>query len=63
MARYRSIELSPDKRAEGFGYGRFGAHTDPRLDRRIPRLYGLLLSIGVLGMGAVTLGLLVLVRL
>ena len=37
--------------------------ADPRLDRRIPRLYGLLLSIAVLGVVAVPLGLLVLVRL
>jgi hypothetical protein len=42
---------------------RSGFHPDPRLDRRVPRLYGLLLSILVFGVGAVTLGLLVLIRL
>jgi hypothetical protein len=56
--------MSTDSRFDGFdGFDRFGFHPDPRLDRRIPRLYGLLLSIAVLGVVAVTLGLLVLVRL
>lgn len=50
-------------RTEGFGFGRFGFHPDPRLDQRTPRLYGLLVSIAVLGAGAVTAGLLLLVRL
>jgi hypothetical protein len=53
--------MSTDRRFDGFD--RFGFHPDPRLSRRVPRLYGLLLSIAVLGVGAVTLGLLVLVRL
>jgi hypothetical protein len=43
--------------------GPFGFHPDPRLDRRIPRLYGLLLSIAIFGVGALMLGLLLLVRL
>lgn len=55
--------MSADGRFEGAEFGRFGSHPDPRLDRRIPRLYGLLLSIAVLGLGAVALGLLVLIRL
>lgn len=55
--------LRAEERLEGFGFGRFGAHDDPRLDRRIPRLYGLLLSIAVLGGSALTVALLMLVRL
>lgn len=50
-----------EARSQGFGFGRFGTHSDPRLDRRIPRLYGLLLSIAVFGVGAVALGLMVLI--
>ena len=45
------------------GFDRFGFHPDPRLDQRIPRLWGLLLTIAALGVGAVTLVLLVLVRI
>jgi hypothetical protein len=55
--------MSADGRSDGFGFDRFGFHPDPRLDRRIPRLWGLLLSIAALGVGALTLVLLVLVRL
>ena len=55
--------LHAEERLEGFGFDRFGSHPDPRLDRRIPRLWGLLLSIAVLGVAAVTIVLLVLVRL
>jgi hypothetical protein len=55
--------LRVEKRFEGFGFDRFGSHPDPRLDRRIPRLYGLLLSIAVLGVGPIAVVLVVLVRL
>ena len=50
------------ERLEGFGFDRFGFHPDPTLDRRVPRLWGLLLSIAVLGAGAVTVVFLLLVR-
>jgi hypothetical protein len=55
--------LRAEERLDGFGFDRFGSHADPRLDRRIPRLYGLLLSIAVTAAGAVTLGLAVLIRI
>jgi hypothetical protein len=55
--------LRAEERLQGFGFDRFGSHPDPRLDRRVPRLYGLLLSIAAFGVGAVALVLLVLVRL
>jgi hypothetical protein len=36
---------------------------DPRLDQRAPKLYGLLLSLLVFGVGAIAMGLLLLIRL
>jgi hypothetical protein len=55
--------IRASERLEGFGFDRFGAHDDPRLDRRIPRLWGLLLSITVLGVSGLTIVLLVLAQL
>jgi hypothetical protein len=54
--------MASKARFEVPGFDRFGGHADPRLDRRIPRLWCLLLSIAVLGLLAVTALLVLLVR-
>ncbi|HEV7759125.1 MAG TPA: hypothetical protein VGO78_09055 [Acidimicrobiales bacterium] len=43
--------------------GSSGTRIDPRLDQRAPKLYGLLLSLLVFGVGALAMGLLLLIRL
>jgi hypothetical protein len=55
--------MAHKQRFEVPGFDRFGKHADPRLDRRVPRLYGPLLTIAACGIFAVAVLVVLLVRI